>query len=200
MTGPCCVLGQAAGDAPSILDAIRNTQNGSVPVRSAAATTTAGFRYRARSRRLRCGCARHCRGERGKFLRQLRRTAVRALRSLPVGGTDQNLAVLLALLAMKFVNRHDERIATAAANSSRDDYARQRLGVRWLAGNGADTAFLARHHTGCSHDAESGVCPRPSPTALQDAGARTGAVGVTRASEISPAPARRSPRTGRPPT
>ena len=54
-------------------------------------------------------------------------------------------------------------------------------GVRWLAGNGADTAF-EREQTfnvgswmlkvRCFPHSQSGVCPHPSPTAVQDAGAR----------------------------
>jgi hypothetical protein len=35
---------------------------------------------------------------------------MRALSSLPLTGTDENLAVLLALVAMKLVNRHGNRI------------------------------------------------------------------------------------------
>ena len=37
--------------------------------------------------------------------------AMRALGPLPLAGTDQDLAVLLALGAMKLVNRHGDRIA-----------------------------------------------------------------------------------------
>ncbi len=44
----------------------------------------------------------------------------------------------------------------------------QGLGVRWLAGNGADTALDSLQREGRG---ESGVCPHPSPTALQDTGA-----------------------------
>ena len=53
-------------------------------------------------------------GEHGKFLGQLRRTAVRAFRSFPVARADQDFAVLLTLLAMKFVNRHDGTVTESA--------------------------------------------------------------------------------------
>ena len=46
--------------------------------------------------------------------------------------------------------------------------------MRWLAGNGADTALAGR----AEGRSESGVCPHPSPTALQDAGAGSGAQGA----------------------
>ena len=45
----------------------------------------------------------------------------------------------------------------------------KRLGVRWLAENGADTAFRPNVFIiGHAHAAESGVCPHLSPTVLQD--------------------------------
>jgi hypothetical protein len=50
------------------------------------------------------------RGKDGKFLGQLFGTAVRALGSLPIAGAHQYLAVAGALLTMKFVNRHGNRI------------------------------------------------------------------------------------------
>ena len=47
-------------------------------------------------------------------------------------------------------------------------------GLRWLAGNGADTAFGCGLAIECRRSSESGVCPYPSPTALQNlAGLRT---------------------------
>jgi hypothetical protein len=74
------------------------------------------------------------RGEHGKFLGQLGRTAVRAFRALPVAGADQDLAVLLTLLTMKFVKRHDGRV-TNVAESSRGKvvYPRTQLGAVTLA-------------------------------------------------------------------
>ena len=58
------------------------------------------------------------RREDGKFLLQLRRTTVRTLRALPVAGADQDFAVPFALLALKFVNRHDGKILNATKSSS----------------------------------------------------------------------------------
>ena len=61
--------------------------------------------------------------------------------------------------------------------------APQGLGVRRLAGNGADAAL----HVGCSvsnvecFQIQSGVCPRPSLTALQDADAHIAASTPSRA-------------------
>jgi hypothetical protein len=54
--------------------------------------------------------ARAGRGEGGKFLGQLLRTAVRASGSLPIAGTDEDFAVAPALFAMKLVNRHEGKI------------------------------------------------------------------------------------------
>lgn len=54
------------------------------------------------------------RGEGGKLLGQLRRTAMRTRRPLPVAGADEDFAVAFALLAMKLVNRHGKKIAGAA--------------------------------------------------------------------------------------
>src|SRR6185369_4969769 len=61
----------------------------------------------------------------------------------------------------------------------------KRRGVRWLARNGADTALDPKQTFAvgfsmfdvrcfCPHS-QSGVCPHPSPTAVQDAGATNGA-------------------------
>ena len=58
-----------------------------------------------RSRTTRAG------GEHGKFFCQLGRAAVRALGALPLTRTHQHFAILLALLAMKFVNRHECKVA-----------------------------------------------------------------------------------------
>ena len=45
---------------------------------------------------------------------------MRALGPFPLAGTDQDLAVLLALVAMKLVNRHGDRIIVCYETSSRD--------------------------------------------------------------------------------
>ena len=45
----------------------------------------------------------------------------------------------------------------------------RRHGLRWLAGNGADTAFALGLSTARRQSSQSGVCPHPSPTAVQDA-------------------------------
>jgi hypothetical protein len=82
-----------------------------MPVRSAcSAHATRGRRTGATRRGSRLANAGGCRREGREFLRQLRRAAVRTLRSLPVASADQNLAVAFALPTMKFVNRHGGRI------------------------------------------------------------------------------------------
>src|SRR5206468_908066 len=43
------------------------------------------------------------------FLGQLARAAMRTLRSFPGTRTNQDFALLIALLTMKFVNRHGEK-------------------------------------------------------------------------------------------
>jgi hypothetical protein len=58
------------------------------------------------------------RGEHRKFLGQFLRAAVRALGTLPITGTHKDFAVARALLAMKFVNRHKEKIAGGQKISS----------------------------------------------------------------------------------
>src|ERR1019366_7600847 len=55
------------------------------------------------------------RREGGKLLGDFRGTAMRAFRPLPVGGADEDFAVVFALFAMKFVNRHEWSITGAAA-------------------------------------------------------------------------------------
>src|SRR5262245_57905394 len=56
-----------------------------------------------------------CRGsENGQLLRKPFGTAVRAFGSFPVLGADENLAVLVALFAMEFVNRHAAMIRGTA--------------------------------------------------------------------------------------
>ena len=71
----------------------------------AAATSTAI----AAGGRAIAGCADG--GERGKFLGQFLRAAMRAFRAPPVAGSDEDFAVALALPAMKFVNRHGRNVA-----------------------------------------------------------------------------------------
>src|SRR6266511_107908 len=44
---------------------------------------------------------------------------------------------------------------------------REAFGVRRLAGNGADAAFECAESWPAWDSSQSGVCPRPSPTALQ---------------------------------
>ena len=77
------------------------------PARLRRASATRSFAAVARARRR----------ERGKLLIEFCRTAVRALRAGPVAGTNQDFAVALALLAMKFVNRHKFRIVDSFENS-----------------------------------------------------------------------------------
>lgn len=43
---------------------------------------------------------------------------MRALGAFPIAGTDQNLAVLTALLTMKFVNRHVGILTNLVESSS----------------------------------------------------------------------------------
>ena len=52
----------------------------------------------------------------------------------------------------------------------------RRHGLRWLAGNGADTAFALGLSTARRQSSQSGVCPHPSPTAVHDAGLSTRAL------------------------
>ena len=56
--------------------------------------------------------------EHGQLLGKFRRTTMRTRCPLPIAGTNQNLAVLLALPAMKFVNRHGRNIAGTGKSSS----------------------------------------------------------------------------------
>src|SRR5207249_2235053 len=84
----------------------------SVGVRPPGATKPARMRRAgAGGRGLRAGTA--ARSKYGKLLREFGRAAVRALGSLPVRRANQDFAVLVALLAVKFVNRHRSRIIRA---------------------------------------------------------------------------------------
>ena len=58
------------------------------------------------------------RREGGKLFVQLAGTTMRAFRSLPVGGADEDFAVAFALLAMKFVDRHGATVFRGGKNSS----------------------------------------------------------------------------------
>jgi hypothetical protein len=55
--------------------------------------------------------ARVCRGKDGELLRQPGRTAVRTFGPLPITRPYQDLAVALTFFAMKFVYRHELKIA-----------------------------------------------------------------------------------------
>ena len=68
-----------------------------------AAAAVAVFLDRGAHRRAR-------RRERGKFLVQFRRAAMRTLRPAPVRGAHQDFAVFSALFAMKFVDWHEDSI------------------------------------------------------------------------------------------
>jgi hypothetical protein len=58
--------------------------------------------------------------EDGKLLVQPGRAAMRTGCALPVAGADEDFAVALAFFAMKFVNRHENRIIGVAKSSRRD--------------------------------------------------------------------------------
>jgi hypothetical protein len=49
--------------------------------------------------------------ERGKFLRQLLRAAMRTFGIFPIRGSGKDFAVALAVFAMEFVNRHGTKLA-----------------------------------------------------------------------------------------
>src|SRR5579859_8101477 len=59
------------------------------------------------------------RGEDRKLLGQLGRAAMRADRAFPIAGTNEDFAVVLAFLAMKFVNRHAQKVTFCCKNTSR---------------------------------------------------------------------------------
>jgi hypothetical protein len=67
------------------------------------------------------------RSERGKFLGQFLRAAMRAFSILPISRTDEDFAVALALCAMEFVNRHERNVA---ADVSRLKFILERTHVR----------------------------------------------------------------------
>jgi hypothetical protein len=63
-------------------------------------------------------------GENGKFFGQLGRTTMRAGCTFPMAGADENLTITLTLLAMEFINRHENRIIVVTKSSRQDsDFA-----------------------------------------------------------------------------
>jgi hypothetical protein len=85
----------------------------SVAAARAAAAVSAAATHGARGFFARAGS-----GESGKFLGNFRGTAVRAFRPLPVGGADEDFAVVFALLTMESVNRHEVTLFRRAKISS----------------------------------------------------------------------------------
>ena len=84
----------------------------------AAATAAAAV-----SRRRIAAAGTGCR-EDGKFLGQFRRAAMRADRALPIRRADEDFAVAPALLAMEFVDRHEEKIAFCGGRTSGNKFNR----------------------------------------------------------------------------
>jgi len=90
---------------------------------SAAATTagtavgTAGGAVADATGLTGAGAAAGSGGEYGQLLGEADRTATRAFRPPPVAGTDQDFAVVVALVAMKLVNRHEQTIAVSGKSS-----------------------------------------------------------------------------------
>ena len=81
----------------------------SVRVRLASAAQPARTRLAGadRLRAVPCNTGR----ENRQFLLQPRRAAVRTFSSLPVDGAHEDFAVLVAFVAMKFVDRHGTKVA-----------------------------------------------------------------------------------------
>lgn len=71
--------------------------------------------------------------EHGKFLGQLGRAAMRALRPLPIARTDEDFAVFRALGAMKFVDRHAQNVIPQKNISSDKQMGRLADGSRSMA-------------------------------------------------------------------
>src|SRR5438105_1566621 len=65
-----------------------------------------------------CAIAAAGRSESRKLLRQPRRAAMWTLSAFPFPGSNQEFAVPFAFLAMKFVNRHGEKITAFEKSSS----------------------------------------------------------------------------------
>ena len=55
------------------------------------------------------------RSEYRKLFLEPGRTAMRAFGPFPIAGSDEDFAVALAFFAMKFVNRHDEKMGGKAS-------------------------------------------------------------------------------------
>lgn|SRR5579884_1841280 len=85
-------------------------------MRFASATHPAGMGS-AGAGRFGSARAARARREHGEFLGELRRAAMRALRPFPLAGAHEHFAVLLAFLAMKFVNRHGKTIISGVGIS-----------------------------------------------------------------------------------
>ena len=98
--------------------------SGSVGMRLAGAAQPARTRLAGadRLRGVPCNTGREDR----QFLLQPRRAAVRTFSSLPVGGPHEDFAVLFALVAMKFVDRHGTNVAGRGKISSRSRRSRLR--------------------------------------------------------------------------
>ena len=65
--------------------------------------------------------------EHRQSLLQLRRAAVRTFSSLPVGRPQEDFAVLVAFVTMKFVDRHGTKVAVRGKISSRSSRSRGRI-------------------------------------------------------------------------
>jgi hypothetical protein len=85
-------------------------------MRLASAAQPARTRLASADRLL--GGPRNTRGEHREFLLQLRGAAVRTFSSLPFGGPNQDFAVPVAFVTMKFVDRHGTKVAGRGKISS----------------------------------------------------------------------------------
>jgi hypothetical protein len=89
-----------------------------VAAAATTAMTAAGLRV------ARFLAASRCKG--GKLLGNFRGTTVRTFAPLPIGGADEDFAVMFALVAMKFVNRHEVTLfRRAEITSAGFDFWRQ---------------------------------------------------------------------------
>src|SRR5262245_22199446 len=86
---------------------LANAFNELVPMRSARATHSTRTRNTTAGRRLLLpAIAARAGGKDGEAFCKFCRAAMRAFRTFPITGPHQDFAISLALLAMKFVNRH----------------------------------------------------------------------------------------------
>jgi hypothetical protein len=86
-----------------------------------------------------CGTAASDGGSKdGEFLGKLGRAAVRALAALPTARANQDFAVLLATVAVKFVNRHEATIPVHPTELKRR-FGRTRSSACW--GPACGTSF-----------------------------------------------------------